>query len=367
MPRPPFIAIAMLSASVLAYEVLLTRLFSIVLWHHFAYMIISAAMLGYGASGTVLTLLKEKIAAHFGAVYVAAAAALAVLMPTAFLLAQQVPFNPLELLWDETQPLKLLAVYLLMMLPFFCGGFGIGLVFAHFGRQASRVYACDILGAGAGSLGIIVVLFLVSPSQALSALTAMVLLAAAVAVVELKLRPRWLMELFIGLALLAALALPGIPVHPSPYKDLSQALDIAGARVVEERSSPLGQVTVVENTRVPLRDAPGMSLNAVTEPPPQLGVYVDGNGPSALTQFNGDLAPLAYLDQLTSALPYHLLQRPRVLVLGAGAGSDVLQALYHNSAAVDAVELDRNVIDLVRSRFGDLRRQPVRKARRARA
>jgi spermidine synthase len=316
-------------------------------------MIISAAMLGYGASGTALTLLKEKIAAHFGAVYVAAAAALAILMPAAFLLAQQVPFNPLELLWDGTQPVKLLAVYLLMMLPFFCGGFGIGLVFARFGRQASRVYACDILGAGAGSLGIIIVLFLVSPSQALSALTAMVLLAAAVAVVELKLRPRWLMELFIGLALLAALALPGIPVHPSPYKDLSQALDIAGARVVEERSSPLGQVTVVENTRVPLRDAPGMSLNAVTAPPPQLGVYVDGNGPSALTQFNGDLAPLAYLDQLTSALPYHLLQQPRVLVLGAGAGSDVLQALSHNSAAVDAVELDRNVTDLVRSRFGD--------------
>jgi spermidine synthase len=353
MYRPPFIAIGLLSASVLAYEVLLTRLFSIVLWHHFAYMIISAAMLGYGTSGTALTLLKEKIAAHFGVVYVTAAAALAVLMPAAFLLAQQVPFNPLELLWDETQPVKLLAVYLLMMLPFFCGGFGIGLVFAHFGKQASRVYACDILGAGAGSLGIIVVLFLVSPSQALSALTAIVLLAAAVAVVELKLRPRWLTELFIGLALLAALALPGIPVHPSPYKDLSQALDISGARVVEERSSPLGQVTVVENTRVPLRDAPGMSLNAPTEPPPQLGVYVDGNGPSALTQFNGDLAPLAYLDQLTSALPYHLLEQPRVLVLGAGAGSDVLQALYHGSAAVDAVELDRNVIDLISRRFND--------------
>src|SRR3990167_10186686 len=133
MSRPPFIAIGLLSACVLAYEVLLTRLFSIVLWHHFAYMIISAAMLGYGASGTVLTLLKEKIAPHFGAVYVTAAAALAVLMPAAFLLAQQVPFNPLELLWDNSQPAKLLAVYLLMMLPFFCGGLGIGLVFSHFG------------------------------------------------------------------------------------------------------------------------------------------------------------------------------------------------------------------------------------------
>ena len=121
MQRPPFIAISLLSACVLAYEVLLTRLFSIVLWHHFAYMIISAAMLGYGASGTALTLLKEKIKPHFGAMYVMAAAALAVMMPAAFWLSQQVPFNPLELLWDKTQPVKLLAVYLLMLLPFFFG------------------------------------------------------------------------------------------------------------------------------------------------------------------------------------------------------------------------------------------------------
>jgi spermidine synthase len=368
MARPPFIAIGLLSACVLAYEVLLTRLFSIVLWHHFAYMIISAAMLGYGASGTLLTLMKEKIAAHFAAVYVIAAAALAVLMPAAFMLAQQVPFNPLELLWDKTQPVKLLAVYLLMMLPFFCGGLGIGLVFAHFGKQSSRIYAFDILGAGVGSLGVIGVLFLVPPPQVLTALTALALLAAAIAVVELKMRAKWLMELFLGLAVLAAVALPRMPVHLSPYKDLSQAMNIAGARVVEERSSPLGQITVVENTRVPLRDAPGMSLNATIEPPPQLGVFVDGNGPSALTKFDGKLAPLAYLDQLTSALPYHVLasqelaphklgtdelKRPRVLVLGAGAGSDVLQALYFGGAAVDAVELDRNVTDLVSQRFRD--------------
>lgn len=353
MPRPPFIAIGLLSACVLAYEVLLTRLFSIVLWHHFAYMIISAAMLGYGASGTLLTLLKEKMAPHFGAVYVMAAAALAILMPGAFLLAQQVPFNPLELLWDKTQPAKLLAVYLLMMLPFFCGGLGIGLVFAHFGKQASRVYSFDILGAGVGSLGVIGVLFLVPPHQVLTALTVLALLAAAIAVIELKLRLKWLIGLFVGLAVLAAVAMPAMQVHPSDYKDLSQALNIAGARVVEQRSSPLGQITVLENTRVPLRDAPGMSLNATSEPPPQLGVFVDGDGPSALTRFDGNLAPLAYLDQLTSALPYHVLERPRVLVLGAGAGSDVLQALSHGSAAVDAVELDRNVIDLVSERFRD--------------
>jgi len=39
----PLLAVAVVSAGVLAYEVLLTRLFSIVQWHHFAYMVISIA------------------------------------------------------------------------------------------------------------------------------------------------------------------------------------------------------------------------------------------------------------------------------------------------------------------------------------
>lgn len=359
MHRPPFIAIGLLSASVLAYEVLLTRLFGIVLWHHFAYMIISAAMLGYGASGTALALLKDWVAPRFGAVYLAVACALAGLMPATFLLAQQVPFNPLELLWDKAQPVMLLAVYLLMMLPFFCGGLGAGLVFAQFGKQSSRIYAFDILGAGLGSLGVIAALFFVPPHKVLAGLSGLALLAAAVAVVELQLRPKWLSGWLLALAVLCAVALPDLPVHLSPYKDLSQALNIAGARVVEERNGPLGQVSVVENSRIPLRHAPGMSLNAAGEPPPQLGVFVDGDGPSALTKFDGDSASLDYLGQLTSALPYPMLAarelaHPRVLVLGAGAGSDVLQALYYGSATVDAVELNRDVIDLVARRFADV-------------
>ncbi|MDO8292612.1 MAG: SAM-dependent methyltransferase [Gallionella sp.] len=352
MTRPPYIAIGLLSACMLAYEVLLTRLFSIVLWHHFAYMIISAAMLGYGASGALLALLKDKIAQHLNGVYVLSSAALALLMPAAFLLAQQIPFNPLELLWDKTQPVMLLGIYLLVMLPFFCGGLGAGLVFSSFGKQAAGIYASDILGAGAGSLGVIGVLFLMPAARVLTALTALALLAAAIAVIELKMRRRWLMVLA-GLPVLALL--PGYEIHPSIYKDLSQTLNISGARVIEQRSSPLGQVSVVENSLVPLRHAPGMSLNAAAEPPPQLGVFVDGDGPQALTKFDGNPAELSYLDQLTSALPYHVLttHQGHVLVLGAGAGSDVLQALYFGSTAIDAVELDRNLTDLLRRRFND--------------
>jgi spermidine synthase len=359
MPRPPFFAIGLLSGCLLAYEIALTRLFSMVLWHHFAYMIISAAMLGYGASGTALTLLREKIAPRFSGVFLAMAAMMAFTMPLAFLLAQRIPFNPLELLWDTSQLPKLFTIYLLVVLPFFFGGVGIGLALWRFGNEAGRVYAADIFGAGAGSLGVVAMLFFMPPNDLLMVLAALGLLAAAVAAVELQARPGWLAKLFSVLALLGiAAAYAGwLTIHPSPYKDLSQTLNISGTRVIEERAGPLGQVTVVESTRIPFRHAPGMSLNALDEPPPQLEMFVDGNGPTVLTRFDGNLAPLAYLGQLTSALPYHVLEspatRPHVLVLGAGAGSDVLQALYYRAGRVDAVELDRNIIDLVRNRFSD--------------
>ena len=71
-----------------------------------------------------------------------------------------------------------------------------------------------------------------------------------------------------------------------------------------------------------------------------------------MTRFTGDLEPLDYLDQQTVALPFHLLDRPTVLVLGAGGGADVLQALYHHALRIDAVELNPQMVDLVHREFG---------------
>ena len=125
-----------------------------------------------------------------------------------------------------------------------------------------------------------------------------------------------------------------------------------------ERSSPLGQITVVESARIPFRHAPGQSLASTREPPPQLAVFTDGDAMSALTRYDGRRAPLAYLGDLTSAAPYHLRDRPRVLVLGAGPGADVLQALYHDAAAIDAVELDWQVVDLAEREFAAFSGKP---------
>lgn len=357
--RPPYASVALLSAAALAYEILLMRLFAIVQWHHFAYLMISAALLGYGASGAFLALCGRRLEACFAQAFVGFASLFGVAAVACFALAQSVAFNPLELPWDATQTPRLGAIYLLLLLPFFCVATCVCLAFQRFGAAIPRLYSWDILGAGVGALAIVLALFAMSPVRALAAVGALGLAAAALAAGELRIG-NWLLPLALAGAggLVAALTPDWLALKPSPYKDLSQALAVKDARRVEERWSPLGLITVVESPTVPLRHAPGLSLNATTEPPPQLAVFTDGDGPAALTRFDGRLEPLAYLDGLTSALPYSLVAHPRVLVLGAGAGQDVLQALYHGASAVDAVELNWQIVDLVQQRFADFSGKP---------
>jgi hypothetical protein len=155
-----------------------------------------------------------------------------------------------------------------------------------------------------------------------------------------------------------ALSSPLGGLRMSPYKELSQTLQVMGARVLTQTSSPLGMVTVVESPRVPFRHAPGLSLSAPGEPPEQLALFTDGEGMSAIQRYAGEHETLEYLDYLTSAAAYHVTEAPRALVLGAGTGTEVLQALYHHVAVIDAVELNPQVVDLVQHEFGAFSGQP---------
>jgi spermidine synthase len=153
----------------------------------------------------------------------------------------------------------------------------------------------------------------------------------------------------------AVLALPHswTALRLSEYKGLSQALLVPGAEVLTERSSPLGLLTVLRSPTIPFRHAPGLSLNNPVEPPPQLGIFIDGDALSTITAFDGRREPLAYLDYTTAALPYHLLERPRVLILGAGGGAEVLLALYHGAPEIDAIELNPQFVRLVKETYAD--------------
>jgi spermidine synthase len=345
-----FPAVFLVSAAALAYELLLMRLLSIVQWHHFAYMIISLALLGYGASGTFIALFRRFLERHFLRVWSLVAALFAAAMVACFALGQRVPFNALAIVWEPRQFLYLTTLYLVFFVPFFFAALCIGLAFTCSRAQIGRIYFFDLFGAGIGALGVVGALFVLTPQEAVRVFSGIALVASALAAFAA--RSRYLFGTpLAGAVLLLALPASLLELRMSPYKGLSEALQTVGTRVLGGYSSPLGLLTVVESPRVPFRHAPGLSFATRFEPPEQLALFTDGESFSTITRFDGDFGELGYMQDMTSALPYRLLERPRVLVLGAGGGSDVLMALYHGASRVDAVELNPQTVRLVAETF----------------
>lgn len=346
-------AIAILAGAAIAHEILLTRLFSILLWHHFAYMIISVALLGIGASGTFLAFAKDLMARRFTMTFAGCAILFAVSAVAGFTLAQRVPFNPLEVIWDLDQQLYLAQIYLLLAIPFFAVGLAIGLAFTHCAERIPILYRADLLGAGLGALLVVALLFGALPQECLGIIGGLGFVAAALAAWAGKARRSAVALGALGVISTVTWPASWLELRPSPYKGLSLTLTAPGTRILTQRSSPLGLLSVVESPIIPFRYAPGLSLATTTEPPPQLGVFTDAESLSAITRFTSDIRAIEYLGQQTMALPYHLLTHPRTLVLGAGGGADVLRALYHGAAHVDAVEMNSQLVHLVREDFAD--------------
>ncbi len=344
----------LVSAAAIAYEILLMRVLSIVQWHHFAYMIISLALLGYGVSGTFIALARSWLQPRFETAFSVSALCFCFAMVACFAIGQRIPFNALEVVWDPWQFAYLAILYLLFFVPFFFAATCIGLAFTCCSDSIHRIYFFDLLGAGSGALLIIALLFIAPPAASLIMLTVIALLASFIAATSAPAR-RGLFAVQTATLLIALFATTSglLELRISEYKGLRQALEVVDSRVSTESSSPLGLLTVVESPRIPFRHAPGLSPNAGFVPPQQVAVFTDGDGMSAITRFDGDTAAMGYLGEMTSALPYALLDAPTVLVLGAGGGADVLAALYHGATSVDAVELNSQMAKLLTETYAD--------------
>ena len=347
-------AVAVLSAAALGYEILLTRLFAIVQWHHFAFLVISVALLGFGASGTFLLVAGDRIRVAIEPFLAFAALGFGLSAPVCFALAGRVPFNVLEAPWSPRSLGWLLAIELLLAVPFFFAAAGIGRALIVSGDRLTRVYGADLAGAGAGAAAAAGVLYLVPAERALDFAGALGALAGVLAVWSHRGAGRRQVLLLCGAAVLG-IAGAGVTgeLRISPFKPLPQALRVTGAELVDTRSGPLGMVSAVENREVPFRRAPGLSLLARAPVPEQAALFVDAGGPIAVARHDASAPPPAYLGDLTSALPYALVERPRVLVLGAGGGAGVLQALGAGARSVDAVEIQPHVVAMVRGRYRD--------------
>ena len=354
--RPPLISLGLISASALAYEILLMRLFSIIQWHHFAYMIISLALLGYGVSGTLVSIFQDSLKNSFRISYPFFLLLFSFTSFTCFLMAQSLAFNPEAILWDTRQIIYLLSIFLLLSIPFLLAASAICLVFLQYPQTIARTYSVDLIGAGVGSLTVIGLLYFFQPLHALLFISLSGLTSFYIAIKET--RPdkqpnKRILFITILVSLVLLISAPFWSLKISPYKDLAKTLNIKGTEIVAQRSGPLGLLDIVKSPQVPFRHAPGLSLYNRHEPLEQLGLFTDAANMTAITRYPQQLEQLAYMDQITSALPYHFQPIKKLLIVGAGGGGDILQALYHKTEHIDAVELNHQIIELMTNPYAE--------------
>ena len=354
-PTPPLLSIFILSAAALAYEVLLIRLFSIVHWHHFAFMVISIALLGYGASGSLITVFRHWLLDNYDRVFIANILLFGLSSIVCFVIVQHLPFNTLEILWDSSQWQRLLLSYLLLMLPFFFVANGIVLTMMRFHQLIPQVYGIDLIGAGVGAVLVMVLLQIFSAETLLTLLAIGGLTAGLFALSNLGKRQKRLTVSLLVLCMFAVFLMPQkwLDLRLSEYKGLAQTLLIKESSLRSSHSSPVSQTDVVQSPLVPFRHAPGLSLQSPTGPPEQLAVFRDGDEMTAIDHVT-DHRSLEYYDYMSSALPYHVHRSPQdVLILASATGAQILQAHLYQIPSIDAVEPDKQLSLLITEQYAD--------------
>jgi spermidine synthase len=344
------ISVFLISAVLISYQILLVKMFSIQYWHHFAYLIISVALLGFGASGTFILLLKKKLIRYLSEVLFFSPLLLILLIWINLYLNRLIAFNPLLIIWQGYEILRLIYLILSLMIPFFLGAICIGITFSAMPLHINRIYFANLAGSGMGSFMVLLSFFHVAPYGIMFVMSIMLIGASlSVGVSSTKRGIAYILALVV--ILLYVFFLRHEPLIVSPFKDLAQAENLMGAKKEIEVFGPLGLTTVVDSSAY--HYLPDMGLNCPYPIPRQKGLFVDGNTVGAIHQFSDRFNDLHFMDYRTNALAYKLLKDPDVFIIGGGSGTDILNAGYHKAKKITVVEMNRDIVHLMQGPFGE--------------
>jgi SAM-dependent methyltransferase len=350
-----YVGIFLLSFGTLLLELALTRVLSVATWYHFGFLVISTALLGFGVSGVTLsvwTRLREGTPLDQALPLLALLFAFVTL--ASFWLMLRIPFSPFNFMLDPWQLVYTPLYYLVLAGPFYCSGLAIALLLSRGGRAVNRLYGADLFGAGLGCAAVVVVMPVFGGSGSI-VVAAIVGLLAAVGFNSFRLSG---LALFGGLAAVAILPLAFMADHVLPITiipDKHHPLKPAGKSPIYTEWNAFSKVDVYATPATPEqgRLGPGFSI-----------IIDEGAAGSAIPDLSMGVGKFLARPQEFPAtgLPYIGRGHPKVLIIGSGAGREVLEALKFGASSITAVEINPIITDIVsnrmRERWGGLFEQP---------
>lgn len=340
-------ATGLLSVALIAFQVAIIQLLSYVQWYHYANMVISIALLGFGAAGTVLSLLRKWLLDHSEILLPLLMIISGLTMVMAVWLSRSgfARFDSYLLFVDRRQWLSLFMNYLLFFFPFFFSALALGIIFVKYVAEIGKFYFSNLVGSGIGAMMVAGLAWYFFPAVLP---VVMALLAITSGLILLQPKKRWLI---ITLAFASAVftfyrIMKPVDLTLSEYKSLSRTLNLPAARITLKKPGPYGFIEVVSADA--LRYAPGLSLAFTGEVPVKKEIFNNGDWFGPIVSWNKQDS-FHLLDYTTMALPYALKQRGKVLVLHAGTGLPVSHALSRGAMNIDAIEPHKTVTDLLQN------------------
>ncbi|MDH3998843.1 MAG: hypothetical protein OET90_08385 [Desulfuromonadales bacterium] len=354
----------------LMYELILTRIFSVLMWYHFASMAISLALFGMGVAALTVQLRpqwfsadKARFLAARCAVLFGLSVALFFGLFVLFRLQPQFGFKVLSFFHqpfyqpfqqgfhDQSLPLELLLsltlLYLLTALPFFCAGLSLTVLFSRYHKDFSRLYCYDLIGAGCGCLLIILLLKL------FGGITALLIIAAVGVIAGLLLLPRQVASIHrIGaFALLLLLLGTAVAHHWTGFAEIRFVRGRYEPNLLWSAWNSFSRVAVYPAEGQSKDQAWGLSRTYRGPVPDQLGMVVDDTGYTTMYRWD-ESTDLEFFRRNVIGMAYRLKEQPTALVIGPGGGKDVLTALSSGASKVTAVEVNPLIVDAVNDHFG---------------
>jgi hypothetical protein len=340
-----------LSLASLLLELSLTRVLSVALWYHFGFLVISTALLGFGAAGATVassTRLRER--ADLDETLALLSLLFAATTVIGFSLLQQIPFDPFALSADRRQLLYMPLYYVTIASPFYCAGLAFALLFTRGAQGIGRLYAFDLVGAGVGCGAVALVMPVLGGPGSILIVAA---LGGISAVLFAGRRVR-LVAVGAGLAIACAALSPLgdrlVPIVVSPGKvpprvmpaTLYSAWNTFSKVDVIERPVPgkpwLGRAMIIDG---------GTAATGIRDLRPSVRAVLAGDTNDA--DFPSGVALAGKRDA-------------RVLILGSGGGGEILDALHYGAADITAVEINPIIVDVgarvMRDFWGGLFEQP---------
>jgi hypothetical protein len=343
-PSPrQLLGIALVSATLLMIELALTRIFSVVMYYHFAFLAISIALFGLSASGVLAYVARRQLRPLATATLLSAASlvyAASTIVSLFVLVRLRVGLN-----YSPANLVLMLTIYALAALPFFTGGFVITLAVSRLASRINVVYAADLLGAAFGCIILIPLLDRLGAPGVVLAAAAMAIGAATLFAAE-QARPRAAMA---G-AVLLAIPITGQVTGVAGF-DVVDTKGHKGDRVLFAKWNSFSRIGVYERTHG------DWSLSAAYQGrlPDTRYMDIDSAASTPILNVAPDLSNAQYLRYELTALAYHLAETTpgfKALVIGPGGGRDLVSALVFGAGHVDGVEINPIIAnDVMRGRF----------------